>query len=64
MEKKNIDALILTENHLKDDFQNILPRNQLFIHHKTGETTPSRKERRSRSDSIARIEEPVEKWKE
>jgi hypothetical protein len=31
MEKKNIDAFILTETHLEGDFQSILPRNQLFI---------------------------------
>ncbi len=34
MEKKNIDAFILTEMHLEGDFQNFLPRNQLFIHHR------------------------------
>jgi hypothetical protein len=33
MEEKNIDAFILTETHLEGDFQKILPRNQLLIHH-------------------------------
>jgi hypothetical protein len=33
MENKKIDAFILMETHLEGDFQHILPKNQLFIHH-------------------------------
>jgi hypothetical protein len=33
MEEKKIDAFILTETHLEGDFQKVLPRKQIFIHH-------------------------------
>ncbi len=33
MEKKNLDALLVTEIHLEGEFQKLLPRGQLLIHH-------------------------------
>jgi hypothetical protein len=33
MKKKNLDAMLITETHLEGDFERILPKGQLLIHH-------------------------------